>query len=261
MRVRQGARWQGFFLVCTIFFLPLSGVDAQGKNELRLADGPNPYEGRMEVFRDGVWLSVCQENVSVTLGNVVCRELGYPAKGAVLYYSNSYGRAPGEILRKYIKCSGQEISLSGCSFSPRDQTCDPLYTLGVSCDTGVSMVQTVRLVNGTSQYEGRVEVFKAGVWGSVTDQNFYLGRPLYNALAANIVCKNLFGSGYGGSVVPKQEATVRFGVARRRPIHVNNARCEGNEQSLLNCSYTAAWIYETLEDSLAVVCKQGTLRI
>lgn len=54
-------------------------VSGIGKNDLRLADGPNPYEGRMEVYRDGVWLSVCQENVSVTLGNVVCRELGYPA--------------------------------------------------------------------------------------------------------------------------------------------------------------------------------------
>lgn len=59
------------------------------------------------------------------------------SNGAVLYNSNSYGQAPGEILKKSINCYGQEASLSNCTFTPQDQNCDPLYTLGVSCDTGL----------------------------------------------------------------------------------------------------------------------------
>ncbi|PVD36016.1 hypothetical protein C0Q70_02986 [Pomacea canaliculata] len=212
--------------------------DPRAENDVRLVDGPNPYEGRLEVFKGGVWLSVCNSN------------------GAVLYNSNSYGQAPGEILKKRINCYGQEASLSNCTFTPQDQNCDPVYTLGVSCDTGLSTVQTVRLVNGTSQYEGRVEVFKAGVWGSVTDTIGYAERPLRKAIAANVVCRGLFGTGFGGSIVPKGEATLRFGVARRRAIHMTYVRCEGNEESLLNCSYSDVWyLYESLEDSLAVICK------
>ncbi|XP_025083996.1 fibrillin-2-like [Pomacea canaliculata] len=185
-----------------------------GENDVQLVDGPNPYEGRVEILKNGVWLSVCHQYVSSDFGRVVCRQLSYPNDGAVLYYANSYGQAPGEILRKYINCTWEELSLSNCSFSSRDHSCDPRYTLGVSCDTGLSEVQTVRLVNGTSQYEGRVEVFKAGVWGSVTASRDLATRPLYSALAANIVCRTLFGANYGGSAVPQQEALLRFGFAR-----------------------------------------------
>ncbi|XP_025078060.1 uncharacterized protein LOC112554482 isoform X2 [Pomacea canaliculata] len=256
MRLRTGVKWQSPCLVCFISFLLSPLARAQEHNYIRLVDGRNPYEGRLEIFQDGVWLSVCLSYVSSHFGKVVCRQLGYPPDGAVLYYANSYGSAPGEILRKNISCNGQEASLSSCDISPREQNCDPRYTLGVSCDTGLSERQTVRLVNGTSQYEGRVEVFKAGVWGSVMERNYYSEQPLYNAIAVNVVCRILFGPSYGGSVVPQQEAILRFGVARRIPIQISYVTCEGNEQTLFNCSYSSPWSSETLEDSLAVVCKQ-----
>ena len=55
--------------------------------------------------------------------------------GAVKYYANSYGDAPGETFRRRIYCRGSEASLSECSFSGNEQNCDPRYTLGVSCNT------------------------------------------------------------------------------------------------------------------------------
>ncbi|PVD36011.1 hypothetical protein C0Q70_02981 [Pomacea canaliculata] len=114
---------------------------------------------------------------------------------------------------------------------------------------------TIRLVNGTTPYEGRIEVFTKGVWGSVTDYSYYPDRPLYNAIAAGLACRLLFGPGYGGSVVPKEEASVRFGVARGRAILMNNIVCNGNEKSLLDCQWSTTYTSTTLEDSLSVVCK------
>lgn len=51
-----------------------------------------------------------------------------------------------------------------------------------------SEVQNVRLVGGNSSFEGRVEVFLNGVWGTVTDE-----RPLFSTLAANVICRTIHG--------------------------------------------------------------------
>ena len=59
--------------------------------------------------------------------------------GAVSYYANSYGEAPGETFRGGISCAGSETNVSQCSFSGNEANCDPRYTLGVSCNTGKSV--------------------------------------------------------------------------------------------------------------------------
>ena len=64
--------------------------------------------------------------------------------GAVRYYANSYGDAPGETFRRRIDCGSSEASLSECSFSGDEQNCDPRYTLGVSCNT--SKLRNAQLV-------------------------------------------------------------------------------------------------------------------
>lgn len=47
----------------------------------------------------------------------------------------------------------------------------------------------MRLVGGKSVYEGRVEVFLNGVWGTVTDSN-----EVFSAVAANVICRGLHGN-------------------------------------------------------------------
>ena len=64
--------------------------------------------------------------------------------GAVRYYANSYGDAPGETFRRRISCGGSEASLSLCTISGSEQNCDPRYTLGVSCNT--SKLRNAQLV-------------------------------------------------------------------------------------------------------------------
>lgn len=49
---------------------------------------------------------------------------------------------------------------------------------------------TVRLTDGSTQYEGRVEICYNGVWGSICDSN-------WTPVEANIVCKSLGYQPYG----------------------------------------------------------------
>ncbi len=52
---------------------------------VRLVGGySNKYEGRVEVFVNGVWGSVCGDGWSLPEADVVCRELGYSRAQTVL---------------------------------------------------------------------------------------------------------------------------------------------------------------------------------
>lgn len=45
--------------------------------EVQLVDGPNSNEGRVEVCRNAVWGTVCQDGWDSTDASVVCRQLGF----------------------------------------------------------------------------------------------------------------------------------------------------------------------------------------
>lgn len=49
---------------------------------VRLADGPLPNMGRLEIFKNDTWGTVCDDLWGQTDADVVCKQLGY-TKGAV----------------------------------------------------------------------------------------------------------------------------------------------------------------------------------
>ena len=82
----------------------------------------------------------------------------------------------------------------------------------------------VRLVNGSNDREGRVEVFYNGEWGTVCDDDFDIQD-------ANVICRML---GFPGASAASADA--RFGAGNdNQKIVLDDLWCLGNETSLVSC--------------------------
>ena len=54
--------------------------------DIRLANGNFPWEGRVEVFYNNQWGTVCDNNFDTHEAQVICSMLGYDRNGYSFYY-------------------------------------------------------------------------------------------------------------------------------------------------------------------------------
>ena len=87
---------------------------------VRLAGGYRPGEGRVEVFHDGHWGTVCDDFWDLNDAHVVCRELGQTRADLAPRYS-LFGNGNGHIWLDNVHCTGNESSIVNCSHNGWNQ--------------------------------------------------------------------------------------------------------------------------------------------
>ncbi|KAG7511560.1 neurotrypsin-like [Solea senegalensis] len=196
---------------------------------VRLVGSLKHWEGRVEIYHQGQWGTVCDDNWTELNTQVVCRQLGFRSQTDVSPDA-VYEEGRGLILLDDVRCQGSESTLLACSHSQwGHHDCSHSEDVVVRCERERDASDMsasgplVRLVGGESRKEGRVEVFINNQWGSVCDDG-------WNDVSAAVVCKQL---GFTGTA--KARSMAYFGEGRG-PIHLDNVRCSGREASLEQCA-------------------------
>ena len=110
-----------------------------GTDVLRLVGGSNAFSGRVEIFHNGVWGTVCDDSWGTYNAQVVCRQLG-------LTSGSSYAAEPGSgpIWLDEVVCTGSwtsdegyvanEADIASCSHNGwGEHDCGHAEDVGVSC--------------------------------------------------------------------------------------------------------------------------------
>lgn len=184
---------------------------------IRLVNGFNKYSGRVEVYYNGTWGTVCDDRWDIREAKVVCRMLGFTDAMSALHYA-FFGWGAGRIWLDEIRCTGTETSILHCSKSQWGQ-----HNCGHHEDASVVCKPIVRLVDGTNSFSGRVEVFYEGEWGRVCDENWEFHD-------ANVVCRML---GFPNATSLPRSFPVKQGSGK---VWMDNVKCTGKETSILDCS-------------------------
>ena len=100
---------------------------------IRLAGSSSHNQGRVEVYYNGEWGTVCDDGWDDTDAGVVCRQLGFYS-WVRAYGSARYGQGIGPIWLNRLSCFGNESSLFECDLlSFRTKNCTHSNDASVYC--------------------------------------------------------------------------------------------------------------------------------
>ncbi|NXE29834.1 DMBT1 protein, partial [Ardeotis kori] len=218
---------------------------------VRLVDGPGRCAGRVEVFHNEKWGTVCDDSWDFTDAKVVCRQLDCGVAVAAPRRAH-FGQGQGPIWLDDVHCTGTEAALSECRAKGWGlHGCEHAEDAGLVCSgLGLGSSESLRLVSGHHRCAGRVEVFHSQQWGTVCDDDWDLND-------AAVVCRQL---GCGTAV--SAPGSSRFGQGSG-PIWLNRVSCLGTEATLAECP-VKPWGHHAcnhMEDASVVCSGSGTASI
>lgn len=110
-------------------------------------NGSGRHEGRVEVYTNGQWGTVCDNNWSFDDAIVVCSQLGYEQVVAI-HGQAFFGEGVGPISYNNLECTGSETNLTQCPQNGNGPlSCDHSEDAGVTC-FGMSLTMVWQVVIG-----------------------------------------------------------------------------------------------------------------
>ncbi|XP_078060508.1 scavenger receptor cysteine-rich domain-containing protein DMBT1-like [Mustelus asterias] len=210
--------------------------------EMRLVNGKHRCEGRVEVFYNGTWGTVCSDELRLKDASVICKELQCGSVKSIQFNTRLFGHGSGPI-RKFM-CNSHESTLWQCHSDSQDASsgCDHWNDAGIVCSEGAMIMkeypssskclresdrrQRLRLVGGKDRCSGRVEIFHTSSWGTVCDDS-------WNMADAHVVCRQL---GCGPAFLAPGGSFFSHGNGN---IWLDEVTCTGRESFLSDCPSVA----------------------
>ena len=99
---------------------------------MRLVNGPLAGEGRVEIFHNNRWGTICDDSFDDADAETICSQLGYFDGFARTVAA--YGEGTGQIWLDQLECNGYESSILHCEANPwGDHDCRHSEDAGVRC--------------------------------------------------------------------------------------------------------------------------------
>ncbi|XP_075139571.1 scavenger receptor cysteine-rich type 1 protein M130-like [Leptodactylus fuscus] len=186
--------------------------------QLKLVNGPGQCAGRVEIYHDGRWGTICDDSWDKADADVVCKQLGcgYAVNATTEAY---YGKGTGDIWLDDVECVGNETHIWDCPKKQYgDHNCAHKEDAGVIC----SDFMDIRLVGGPHKCEGQLEIYHNGIWGSVCSN-------IMTDNSVSLICQHL-NCGLGGYV----ETIKTYGTGKW-PYWIDHINCTRHNKMLLEC--------------------------
>lgn len=102
-------------------------------NPVRLVGGISGNEGRVELYYNNAWGTICDDEWGIPDADVVCRMMGfYRAESIPL--AGRYGLGRGQIILDTLMCNGTEDNILDCEHDgPLKHNCDHEEDATVIC--------------------------------------------------------------------------------------------------------------------------------
>uniref|UniRef100_A0A3B3BQG3 SRCR domain-containing protein n=1 Tax=Oryzias melastigma TaxID=30732 RepID=A0A3B3BQG3_ORYME len=124
---------------------PLSaGLLCSGEGDVRLTGSESAAEGRVEIFYNSRWETVCDDGWDMRETRVVCRQ--HPSLKNIYIFSSFPISAPGPIWLDNILCDGDENNLISCeSRAWGERDCTHTEDVSVVCSSLTNSTSTHRI--------------------------------------------------------------------------------------------------------------------
>uniref|UniRef100_A0A3B3BQ29 SRCR domain-containing protein n=1 Tax=Oryzias melastigma TaxID=30732 RepID=A0A3B3BQ29_ORYME len=143
------------------------------EGHVRLTGSESPAEGRVEVFHNGQWGTVCDDGWDMKEARVVCRQLNFPGAKSVIT-----GKTSGPIWLDDITCNGNENNLVSCSFKGWGvHDCSHKEDVGVACSSLTNNTSTHSMDHSVSLSNELGQLFDTA---TNCDLNILLQSPTGN---------------------------------------------------------------------------------
>ncbi|XP_072718079.1 lysyl oxidase homolog 3 isoform X6 [Ciconia boyciana] len=237
--------------------------------KFRLAGYPRKHnEGRVEVFYNDEWGTICDDDFTLANAHVLCRHLGFVAATGWAH-SAKYGKGVGRIWLDNVNCAGGEKSIGDCKHRGwGNSDCSHEEDAGVICkderipgfkdsnviETEQNHVEEVRLrpvVSGARRQlpvtEGIVEVRYKDGWAQICDegwdsQNSRVVCGMMGFPAEKKVNRNFYK--LASKSQPKQKRREDVGSKKRLfterqqlNYRLHSVSCTGTEVHLSMCTF------------------------
>ncbi|XP_067884750.1 lysyl oxidase homolog 3B-like isoform X5 [Heterodontus francisci] len=216
---------------------------------VRLSGYPRKHnEGRVEVFYEGEWGTICDDDFKLENAHVLCKMMGF-TKATGWTHSAKYGKGAGRVWLDNLDCRGTEKDVSECKSLGWGQTdCTHEEDAGVICkderipgfiDSNVISVQSeqieeVRLrpvvTNARRRLpvtEGFVEVKYKGRWEQICDNG-------WNYKNSRVICGML---GFPAERKVNKKFYKMVAVHQQPRYRAHSVACAGTEAHFSLCQF------------------------